>query len=73
MRERRHGIQFDTHGILDFSGCVLSLGLKFDGRRLRDDALHRHLNKLIETVELLPDQALVVEISIDDDPTSLLP
>lgn len=58
---------------LDFTGRMLSLGLQIDGRRILDDALHRHLNELIETVQLLTHQALLVEVRIDDDPAGLLP
>lgn len=73
MSGRRHDTPLNTHRVLDFSGCVLSFCLKLDGRRLCDDALHRHLDEFIETVELLADETLVVEISINDDPTRLLP
>jgi hypothetical protein len=62
-----------THRILNFTRRMLSLSLQLNRRRLRDNALHRHLNEFVETVELLSDETLVVEVSVDDDPTSLLP
>jgi len=55
------------------AGCVLCLRLKLDGRGILHDALHRHLNELIETVQLLPHQALLVEVGVDHDPAGLLP
>lgn len=52
---------------------MLGLGLQIDGRRVFDDALHGHLDELIETVELLAHQTFFVEIRIDDDPAGFLP
>ena len=55
------------------SGGVLGLRLQVDGRRVLHNPLHRHLDKLVKRVQLLADQALLVEVGVDDDPAGLLP
>lgn len=40
---------------------------------LSDDALHGHLNKFIEAVELLSNETLVVKVRVNDDPAGFLP
>lgn len=58
---------------LNFTRSVLRLGLQFDLWRIFHNSLYRHLNKLIETVQLLSDQTFFIEIRIDDDPAGFLP
>lgn len=53
--------------------CVLRFSLQVDLRRIFDNALHRHLDELVERVQLLTNQTLLVEIRRDDNPAGLLP
>lgn len=54
------------------AGVVLRLGADLDVSRLVDDLLHGVLNELVEGVELLADEALLLEVGGDDGPGILL-
>lgn len=51
---------------------VLYFALQFDWRGIFDDSLDVHLDELIEGVQLLPHQALFIEVGRDDHPARFL-
>ena len=52
---------------------MLRFRLQLDLGRVFDDALHGHLDELVEGVELLTHETFLVEVGGDDDPAGLLP
>jgi hypothetical protein len=52
---------------------VLRLGLELDLGGVLDDALDGDLDEVVEGVELLADEALLVEVGRDDEPARFLP
>lgn len=58
-----------TYGLLHFSRGVLGFGLQVDGRRVFHDPLDRHLDELVEGIQLLPHQPLLVKIGAGDQET----
>ena len=51
-----------THRIFDSSTGVLRLSLQVNLWSVLNDPLDRHLNKLIEGVELLSDKSLLIKV-----------
>lgn len=52
----------EAHRLLHLSGGVLSFSLEVDGWSVFHDPLHRHLNELVEGVQLLADQTLFIKV-----------
>lgn len=52
----------EAHRLLHLSRGVLSFSLEVNGRSVLHDPLHRHLDELVEGVELLADQTLLIKV-----------
>jgi hypothetical protein len=52
---------------------MVQLDHHIDNGGILDHTLNRHLDELVETVELLAEETLLVEVGVDDDPTGFLP
>lgn len=66
-------IMLETHSIFDFSSGVLGFRLEIYLWGILHNTLHRHLDELVERVQLLSHQTLFIEICVNDDPACFLP